>query len=71
MHYYRAKEREWRQDAAFRIYLTKAAEILVKSVACCDLPDFSDLAEYTPKDTRSPEEIAADLIMRCDLELVE
>lgn len=67
MRYFRAKERDYIHDAAYRLYMTKAMQLTVEAVGGVHMTDFSVLIEPKPVDNRSGDEVAADIIARAGL----
>lgn len=67
MRYFRAKERENDENAAFRLYVTKALELTVESVARVRMKDYAEVIKIKPVDNRTGDEIAADIMKRAGL----
>lgn len=67
MRYYRAKERENAENAAYRLYSAKTLQIIAETVGHVRIPDYAELIEIKPVDNRTGDEIAADIIARAGL----
>ena len=67
MRYYRSRERDDAENAAFRLYAAKKLHIIAETVGHIHLPDYAELIEMKPVDNRTGDEIAADIIKRAGL----
>lgn len=71
MRYFRAKEAEDADNAAFRLYIAKCGEIMARFMGVSEMPDYAELTqETTPVDTRTGEDIAHELISRAGLVVI-
>lgn len=75
MRYFRAQEACEMQRAAFRLYVGTGTQYLVEYVASlCGgqraLMPYADFMQFKPADTRSGDEIAADIIKRAGLKVI-
>lgn len=70
MRYYRAKEREYTQDAAFRLYVAYGVQALAK-FAGANLPDYAEWAQLKPKETRNADDIINTVMKRAGLEVMD
>ena len=72
MRYFRAKESLNLQDAAFRLYVGTGVQYMVEYLAGLTgggkcLADYAEFIGIKPRDTRTGDEIAADIITRAGL----
>ena len=71
MRYYRAKEAENAQTAAYRFYIGNGIQIISENTGLMvggrKLRDYSEFMGLKPVDNRSGDEIAADIINRAGL----
>ena len=71
MRYFRAKEAQYTQDAAYRFYVGNGIQIISENtgrmVGGRQLKDYSEFMGLKPVDNRSGDEIAADIIKRAGL----
>ena len=72
MRYFRAKEAQYAQDAAFRLYIGTGVQFAVEHLAHLAgggniLVSYAEVMGIKPKDTRTGDEIAADVIARAGL----
>lgn len=57
------------EDLAYRVYTTDALRMIAQGSHSYPQKRYADLIDHAPKDTRSGEEIAADVISRCGLKV--
>ncbi len=74
MRYFRAQEQRETQEAAFRLYIGTGVQYMVEYIAgLCGggkaLMPYADFMQFKPADTRSGDEIAADIIKRAGLKV--
>ena len=70
MHCFRSKWKQHEHNAVFRLYIAKGMQIAVKAFAGIEMTGYEDLIGMeTYHDTRSAEEIAADVIKNAGLEV--
>lgn len=70
MRYFRVKEREHMQDAAFRLYVAYGVQALAK-FAGANLPDYAEWAQLKPKETRNADDIINTVMKRAGLEVMD
>ena len=57
------------EDMSYRIYTTDMLRITAMGQRIQSVQRYAELIDHAPKDTRSGEEIAADVISRCGLKV--
>jgi hypothetical protein len=57
------------EDLSYRIYTTDMLRITAMGQRIQSVQRYAELIDHAPKDTRSGEEIAADVISRCGLKV--
>lgn len=58
-----------RDDLSYRIYTTDMLRTMAMGLKYQSVQRYAELIDHAPKDTRSGEEIAADVISRCGLKV--
>lgn len=71
MRYASARCNQYRRDAVYRIYVTECLRILAKYYGQGDISHYNDLITPAKSDNRTGDEIAADVISRAGLEVVD
>lgn len=57
------------EDLSYRIYTTDMLRTMAMGMKYQSVQRYAELIDHAPKDTRSGEEIAADVIQRCGLKV--
>ena len=57
------------EDLSCRIYTTDMLRVVAMGQRVQSVQRYAELIDHAPKDTRSGEEIAADVITRCGLKV--
>ena len=57
------------EDLSCRIYTTDMLRVVAMGQRIQSVQRFAELIDHAPKDTRSGDEIAADVIQRCGLKV--
>ena len=57
------------EDLSYRIYTTDMLRITAMGQRIQSVQRYAELIDHAPKDTRSGDEIAADVITRCGLKV--
>ena len=57
------------EDLSYRIYTTDMLRVVAMGQRVQSVQRFAELIDHAPKDERSGEEIAADVIQRCGLKV--
>lgn len=71
MRYATARYNEHRRDAVYRIYVSDCLRIITKAHIKGDIARYADMISPKKPDTRSGDEIAADIINLAGLEVIE
>lgn len=69
MKYMVARFIQEREDLSYRIYTTDMLRTMAMGMKYQSVQRYAELIDHAPKDTRSGEEIAADVISRCGLKV--
>ena len=69
MRYMVARFLQETEDLSYRIYTTDMLRIMAMGQRIQSVQRYAEVIDYAPKDTRSGEEIAADVITRCGLKV--
>ncbi|NCC04655.1 MAG: hypothetical protein EOM37_11585 [Proteobacteria bacterium] len=59
------------EDLSYRIYTTDMLRITAMGQRIQSVQRYAELIDHAPKDTRSGEEIVADVVQRCGLKVKE
>ena len=57
------------EDLSYRIYTTDMLRVVAMGQRVQSVQRFAELIDHAPKDQRSGDEIAADVIQRCGLKV--
>ena len=57
------------EDMSYRIYTTDMLRVVAMGQRIQSVQRYAEVIDHAPKDTRSGEEIAADVIQRCGLKV--
>ena len=57
------------EDLSYRIYTTDMLRTMAMGMKYQSVQRYADLIDHAPKDQRSGDEIAADVIQRCGLKV--
>ena len=57
------------EDLSYRIYTTDMLRVVAMGQRVQSVQRFAELIDHAPQDTRSGDEIAADVIQRCGLKV--
>jgi len=57
------------EELSYRIYTTDMLRTMAMGMKYQSVQRYAELIDHAPKDTRSGEEIAADVIARCGLKV--
>ena len=57
------------EDLSYRIYTTDMLRVVSMGQRIQSVQRYAELIDHAPKDTRSGDEIAADVIQRCGLKV--
>jgi len=57
------------EDLSYRVYTTDTLRMIAQGTRSFPQKRYAELIDHAPKDTRSGEEIAADVIARCGLKV--
>ena len=57
------------EDLSYRIYTTDMLRVVAMGQRIQSVQRYAELIDHAPKDTRSGDEIAADVIQRCGLKV--
>ena len=57
------------EELSYRIYTTDMLRIMAMGQRIQSVQRYAEVIDHAPKDTRSGEEIAADVIQRCGLKV--
>ena len=69
MRYMVARFLQETEDLSYRIYTTDMLRVVAMGQRVQSVQRFAELIDHAPKDTRSGDEIAADVIQRCGLKV--
>ena len=69
MRYMVARFLEELDELKYRIYTSDMLRTMAMGMRIQSVPRYVELLDYKPQETRSGEEIAADVIQRCGLRL--
>ena len=69
MEYMVARFLQEREDLSYRIYTTDMLRTMAMGMKYQSVQRYAELIDHKPRDTRSGEEIAADVISRCGLKV--
>ena len=69
MRYMVARFLQETEDLSYRIYTTDMLRVVAMGQRIQSVQRYAELIDHAPKDTRSGEEIAADVIQRCGLKV--
>ena len=69
MEYIVARFIQEREDLSYRIYTTDMLRTMAMGMKYQSVQRYADLIDHAPQETRSGEEIAADVIARCGLKV--
>ena len=69
MEYMVARFIQEREDLSYRIYTTDMLRVIAMGQRIQSVQRYAELIDHAPKETRSGEEIAADVITRCGLKV--
>lgn len=69
MRYMVARFLQETEDLSYRIYTTDMLRVVAMGQRVQSVQRYAELIDHAPKDTRSGDEIAADVIQRCGLKV--
>jgi hypothetical protein len=64
-----ARSFQEREELEYRMYTTDMLRTMAMGMKYQSVQRYAELIDHAPKDTRSGEEIAADVIQRCGLKV--
>ena len=59
------------EELAYRVYTTDTLRLIAQGTRSYPQKRYAELIEHAPRDTRSGDEIASDVILKCGLKVIQ